>query len=170
MAQAKAATRLQTRTGINRETGTVQENILYSRKVFQEHVGFLGEIAIKDGLAPILQHFISDIGVHGLVRIGTVRSRGMGKVNLALGNSKQQTFADFKERAQEFNAIFHKQAREAIPHLLDPARFYFTLTLHSPVILRDALLRYHGVIDGHGWENCCRRWKNRRKYLPAPLT
>lgn len=41
-------TRLQTHTGINRATGTVQENILYSREVFEEGSCFQGVIKLPD--------------------------------------------------------------------------------------------------------------------------
>lgn len=149
MAKASAEMRLQTRTGINRETGTVQESILYSREVFQEHMRFWGKVVIDDSLAPLLQQFIEEVGRAGLVRIGTGRSRGMGKVNLALEelrDSEQQRSTSFKERLTKFDAILRKQVQEASLSL-ELAPFYFAVTLHSPVILRDALLRYRGVID-----------------------
>lgn len=149
MAKVNAETRLQTRTGINRNTGTVQESILYSRQVFQEHARFWGEVHVEDNFAPALQQFISEVGLPGLVRIGTGRSRGMGKVNLALepiSDNEQDRFARFKQRAAAFDATLREQV-QAASGTLNLAPFYFVLTLHSPVILRDELLRYRGIID-----------------------
>ena len=149
MAKIGAETRLQTRTGINRNTGTVQESILYSRQVFQEHARFWGKVHVEDDFAPALQKFISEVGLPGLVRIGTGRSRGMGKVNLALEpipDNEQDRFARFKQRVAAFNTKLREQARAASGSL-NLAPFYFALTLHSPVILNDDLLLYRGVID-----------------------
>ena len=79
---AKPDTRLQTHTGINRETGTVQENILYNRRVFDEQSRFWGMVRIHDELVSTFQQFIKAVGTSGLVRIGTGRTRGLGKVHL----------------------------------------------------------------------------------------
>ena len=50
LTMTEAETRLQTRTGINRATGTVQESILYSRQVFEEHTRFWGMVHVEDEL------------------------------------------------------------------------------------------------------------------------
>ena len=149
MAKSGAETRLQTRTGINRATGTVQESILYSRQVFQEHTRFRGDVHVEDDLAPVLQQFIKEVASTGLVRVGTGRSRGMGKVKLVLEpipDSEQDRFISFKQRAAAFNTTLRKQLQDASGSL-EIAPFYFALTLHSPAILRDDLLRYRGIID-----------------------
>jgi CRISPR-associated protein Csx10 len=149
LVMTEAQTRLQTRTGINRATGTVQESILYSRQVFQEHTRFWGEVHVEDDLAPVLQQFIKEIASTGLVRIGTGRSRGMGKVSLALKpipESEQDRFTSFKQRVEAFNTTLRKQI-QAASGSLEIAPYYFALTLHSSAILRDDLLRFCGVID-----------------------
>ena len=149
LAKVNAETRLQTRTGINRMTGTVQESILYSRQVFEEHTRFWGELHVEDDLAPVLQQFLNDVGTSGLVRIGTGRSRGMGKIHLSIeqvAKAQQGRFDSFKQRAEELDKKLRGQVEAAFGSLeLQP--FYFALTLHSPVILRDDLLRYRGAID-----------------------
>src|SRR6266566_4888706 len=129
MAEAGAETRLQTRTGINRDTGTVQENILYSRRVFQEHARFQGELLVEDDLAPVSEQFIKEIASTGFVRIGTGRSRGMGKVSLALEairESEQDRFTSFKQRATAFNTKLREQIQSASDSL-KLAPFYFAL-------------------------------------------
>lgn len=149
LAQADAETRLQTRTGINRAAGTVQEGILYSHQVFEEHTRFWGMVHVEDKLTRPLQQFISEIGESGLVRMGTGRSRGMGKAHLHLVQitaGEKDRFDRFKQRVEALDTKLREQVEAAFGSLnLKP--LYFALTLHSPVILSDELLRYRGVID-----------------------
>jgi CRISPR-associated protein Csx10 len=149
LAMTEAQTRLQTRTGINRATGTVQESILYSRQVFEEHTRFWGMVHVEDGLVQPLQQFINEIGESGLARIGTGRSRGMGKAHLYLSEmptGERDRFEDLKLRVSKLDTELRDQVKNAFRSLeLKP--LYFALTLHSPVIACDDLLRYRGVID-----------------------
>src|SRR6266704_4857916 len=145
---ARPDTRLQTHTGINRETGTVQESILYNRRVFEEQSRFWGMIRINDELVPDFQHFIKTVGTSGLVRIGTGRTRGLGKVYLTaiLHKDTSDPFELFKERLDKFNRTLQERAgliKDFNPEL---KQFYFVLTLHSPTILCDELLRYRSTI------------------------
>src|SRR4051812_14808022 len=81
-AQEAEYTRLQTRTGIDRVSGTVQEGILYNRVVFEEGTRFWGAIHVSDKttddaeLLADLRGFLKEVGNQGLVRIGTGRTRG----------------------------------------------------------------------------------------------
>jgi CRISPR-associated Csx10 family RAMP protein len=152
MAKAGDETRLQTHTGINRQTGTVQEGILYNRLVFVEHTHFWGMVKLPEHLTTPFHAFIEEVGLTGLVRVGTGRTRGMGKVHLSVKplEDEQDRFEQFKKRLRRFNDKVHTQVRQAFPNnagklALQP--FYFALTLHSPAILCDAMLRYHGSID-----------------------
>jgi CRISPR-associated protein Csx10 len=151
MAKAEASTRLLTRTGINRETGTVQEGILYNRKVFDEHTRFWGMMKAPEGVAASLTDFITEVGRSGLVRIGTGRTRGSGKAHLSVGPQveEQDSFEDFKTRLQKFDDLLRKQAVGAYKAAIEPYldTFYFVVTLHSPAILRDEMLRYRGSIN-----------------------
>jgi len=72
-------TRLRTHTGIDRESGTVQDGILYNRQVFEEGMQFWGLVKFPDNTELItqFQDFLKEIGSEGLVHIGTGRSRGM---------------------------------------------------------------------------------------------
>ncbi len=155
--RASVDTRLRTHTGINRDTGTVQEGILYNRRVFNEHTRFWGMIKVSEDLdvpkelASTLQNFINDVGQTGLVRVGTGRTRGLGKVRLSIEpwRDHQYSMDAFRKNLQEFNDALCKRAKDAFSESftaqLKP--FYFALTLHSPAILRDDLLRYRGTID-----------------------
>ncbi|MBE3558153.1 MAG: CRISPR-associated RAMP protein Csx10 [Ktedonobacteraceae bacterium] len=151
MMYATVATRLQTHTGINRGTGTVQEGILYNRRVFEEDSRFWGAVKVADEVGPVFNRFIKDVGQSGLVRIGTGRTRGMGKVRIDSEEMKdeQRRFDDFEKRLAAFHQLLcDTAAKTPASAVVRPDQlFYFTLTLHSPVILRDALLRYRCVID-----------------------
>lgn len=147
---ASVDTRLQTHTGINRDTGTVQEGILYNRRVFNEHTRFWGAIKLPDDLADTFQQFIVEVGRSGLVRVGTGRTRGLGKVHLSMQSLDGHHNPDtFRESLDNFNKTLRYRAEgvfsKGFTAQLKP--FYFALTLHSPVILRDDLLRYRGTID-----------------------
>ncbi len=152
MMATRADTRLQTHTGINRDTGTVQEGILYNRQVFEEHSRFWGMVKLPEQLVPAFESFVNDVGESGLVHIGTGRTRGLGKVKLSAKplEDEQSQFDRFKQRLEAFKETLLERARETFnsshsqPELKP---FYFVLTLHSPAILRDELLRYRGTID-----------------------
>lgn len=145
-------TRLQTHTGINRTTGTVQEGILYNRRVFDEHMRFWGMVKLPDDLATPFAQFIKQVGRSGLVRIGTGRTRGMGKVSISATPlpNEQVNFEAFQKRLSTFDHKLRDEVREFNKEQnlnLKNHPFYFALTLHSPAILRDNLLRYRGSID-----------------------
>ena len=157
---AKADTRLQAHTGINRASGIVQDGILYSREVFEEGVRFWGMVNAVDDAEESFKNFIvyvrsKDIilrnerkQVQGLVRIGTGRTRGLGKVEIEIHpqDNEQDAFDAFKKRLDLFNCAVHARAETYSYTNIQP--YYFALTLHSPVILHDELLRYRGTIDG----------------------
>ena len=86
MVAAESYTRLQTHTGIHRQSGTVQDGILYNRQVFEEGMQFWGELTFPDDEQLWLRstRFLEEVGSLGLLRLGTGRTRGMGKVTLAV--------------------------------------------------------------------------------------
>lgn len=154
MAQTSVETRLQTHTGIDRRTGTVRDGVLYQRQVYEEGSHFSGIIKVPENEQPAgeLQRFIKQVGENGLVRIGTGRTRGLGKVKIILSpiSDKQFGFAAFKARLTKFDRVFQERAGSALRRAgasWKPGRFYFALTLHAPALIRDELLRYRGSID-----------------------
>jgi CRISPR-associated protein Csx10 len=148
IATQDASTRLQTHTGINREFGIVEEGVLYNRRVFVEGTRFWGMIRLPDDeqLANTFETFIREASKEKLVRIGTGRTRGLGKVDLSLEaiEEEQDRFSSFKNRLSVFDTALKMQAEKYGIHDLKP--FYFALTLHSPVILCDDLLSYRSSI------------------------
>lgn len=142
--------RLRTHTGINRERGSVEESILYNRQVFEEEMRFWGEVILPDTEPSVddFSKFITEISSNGLVRIGTGRSRGMGKVTVSaqeIEPGEDSSFAAFKARLQNFNQKLQGYMKEWTKQT--PAPFYFAITLHSPLILCDDSLRYYGSVD-----------------------
>jgi CRISPR-associated protein Csx10 len=150
-------TRLQTRTGIDRDSGTVQEGILYNRIVFEEGMRFWGVINVHDeDLLPALTAFLKEVGYHSLVRIGTGRTRGMGKVMFQIREDEREEkgyFADFVARLSAFDQLVHAQN-------IQDSRYFFALTLHSPLILYDEFLRYRGTIDAQTLLQDILHWGN----------
>lgn len=145
-------TRLQTRIGIDRESGTTQEGAFYNRQVFDEGTTFWGEIKfLDDRLLSMFKDFIVDAGTSGLIRMGTGRTRGMGKVKIEVvdtGEEVQERNASFATRLQSFNSILVKNiARKGLENFLHS--YFFTVTLHSPLILSDEFLRYRSTIDAN---------------------
>jgi len=144
------STRLQTHTGVNREWDIVEEGVLYNRRVFVEGVLFWGIVKLPDDeqLAKTFETFIRQASEEKLVRIGTGRTRGLGKVDLILGaiEDEKDRFNTFKDRLKAFDARLKKQAEEN--GMSNLKQFYFALTLHSPAILYDELLCFRSSIDG----------------------
>lgn len=144
---AHVSTRVQTHTGISRETGTVQQGILYSREVFKEQTHFWGLLKTPEELAEPLLQFLREVGESGLLRLGTGRSRGLGKVQLDVQPLDETSYAypAFKERLKKFHTAFSRRAEESAS--VSKPEFTFALTLHSPTILQDELLRHHRSIS-----------------------
>ncbi len=154
---------LQTRTGINRQTGTVEDGILYNRVVFEEGVHFWGQIMLPDDsklygdfydfLGEIVQRYPDTQQTHSLLHLGTGRTRGLGRIGLQAikpAEDKQlgeeERLQSFQERLDKFDDLIRGMAEK---HDLADAKndYFFAVTLHSEVILRDELLRYQGQID-----------------------
>jgi CRISPR-associated protein Csx10 len=151
--QAKGQKRLRTHSGIDRRSATVQEGILYNRQVFEEGMRFWGALKFTDNkeLISEFKSFLEDLNDRnkGVLRVGTGRTRGMGKVAIQVGSPKtarRDPFELFKHRLEQFDARLHSQAQSFELSGLGN-RFFFALTLHSPLILQDELLRYQGSID-----------------------
>jgi CRISPR-associated Csx10 family RAMP protein len=153
MAAVKPKMRLRTHTGIDRDTGTVQDGILYNREVFEEDMRFWGNVRFPDDDQELIQlftDFIDEIGYEGLVRVGTGRTRGMGKVAIDMSNEEelQDRFETFTQRLLQLNKLLHDQTETFKLNKLQ-GTFFFALTLHAPLILCDDLLRYQSTIDTH---------------------
>ena len=143
----KNETRLQTHTGIDRESGTVREGILYNRQVFEEGSKFWGEIRlpVDEALVEAFNSFLWAVKDSQLLRMGTGRTRGMGKVEINFELKETDIVndrrADLKQRIEKLDTFIHKTIEKVGVGLEDTKKLdeqlFFALTLHSPVILTD---------------------------------
>ncbi len=150
--QAEVPTRLQTRTGISREWGIVEESILYNREVIEDGMRFWGTTKLPEELEPVFIQLLEEATVSNtgtrkssLLRVGTGRTRGLGAVKIVNRGEELHNLAVFRERLVTFSRTLIARAEDA--HVQDIMPFYFVLTLHSPMILQDEFLRYRGVVD-----------------------
>jgi CRISPR-associated protein Csx10 len=158
--KADVSTRLQTHTGINRKWGIVERDILYSREVIEDGMRFWGTVKLPEELESAFTQLLeestaSNTGTQqnsSLFRIGTGRTRGLGAVKIVNRDKEQhelnifeEQLREFKERLKLFNETLIRRAKDA--NIQDVKPFYFALTLHSPMILRDKFQRYCGVVD-----------------------
>ena len=146
--ESKAMTRLLTRTGISRETGAVQEGILYNREVLNEGQQFWGAMSFADEqLYDKFYKFAEKIGSKGLLRIGNNLTRGLGKLSVPEFQAFEvDDLVSFKQRISAFNQKFHAEAQVRCVDL--PHQFYFPITLQSDAIISDPQLRYQTALTG----------------------
>jgi CRISPR-associated protein Csx10 len=138
--KAKAKRGLRTRTGIDRNTGTVKHGILYSREVLRAGSQFWGIVNVPDEQAMAFYDFIEEANRVKLLRLGNNRTRGFGRITLGLEQSEQrETTETLRQRIDDFTAELRCRAREA--SIDAPHAAYVPLTLTSDVILYDRLLR-----------------------------
>jgi len=143
--RANVETRLQTRTGINREWGVVEERILYNREVFDDGMTFWGEVMLPDDVADPFKKFVEEATKEDVIRIGTGRTRGLGKVDIEVLPVLERKAGDFADKLHTFDAAIKREVQAAgVQHV---APFYFAITLQSPAILCDAFLRYQSTLD-----------------------
>ena len=143
--KAKVATRLQTRTGINREWGVVEESILYNREVFDEGMTFWGDVIVPDELTDTFKIFVEEATKEDVIRMGTGRTRGLGCVQIDVWDAQVSKPADFADKLHTFDAAVKQQAQVAGVQQID--KFYFAITLQSSAILCDAFLRYQKTLE-----------------------
>jgi CRISPR-associated protein Csx10 len=142
---AKLKTRLQTRTGINRDWDIVENSVLYHREVIEEGTRFWGTVRLPADLAEDFKRFVIEVNDAQLIHLGTGRTRGLGHVNIRIEEHVEEETgrSTFDERLQVFNDAVHT----LLGTQQHKALFYFAITLHSPVILRDHWLRYCNTLS-----------------------
>ncbi len=150
--KAKLETRLQTRTGINRTWGVVEERILYNRQVFDDGMMFWGKVSLHDTLTDTFEEFLVEADNEELLHIGTGRTRGLGHVRIHaieqtdVVGMEPEDIAHFTQRLQAFNTAIRKQLNDGGVKQADDV-FYLAVTLHSPTILCDPFKRYQKALD-----------------------
>ena len=143
--QAKAERSLRTRTGIDRNTGTVKHGILYNREVLRAGSEFWGTLNVPDDQAQAFYDFIEEASKAKLLRIGNNRTRGFGRITLNLERAERGDTAEtLRQRIDDFTAELRRWAQEA--GVDTPHAAYVSLTLTADAVLYDRLLRCQTTI------------------------
>ena len=129
---------IRTRTGINYDTGTVAQGILYSRQTLPANSNFWGEWH-AEGDVTAFKQFVERASEAGQVRLGSNRTRGLGRVVIRCDDQPDEDWTMVRERVMEFDQLLQTAARKA--HINLSAKLYVPLTLLSDVVLYDRLLR-----------------------------
>ncbi len=112
--QAKVHMHLQTRTGINRSWGVVEEGILYNREVFDENMRFWGEVILPDELADTFSAFVEEADKEDVIHIGTGLTRGLGHIKIGKQfEAQKEGLASFRSRLENFDEALKEQAQAA---------------------------------------------------------
>jgi CRISPR-associated protein Csx10 len=143
--KSELKSRLLTRTGINRATGTVEKEILYNLKVIAEDQVFQGIIQLDDAVETEFINFIRDKSLH--LRAGNSKTRGLGKLELAEEPGEPLSLVsleDFTTRVKNFDSAVKVEAGK---YNVDVGnRFFFAITCCSDVIIREPDLRYRTAL------------------------
>jgi CRISPR-associated protein Csx10 len=174
---ASSLRQLQTRTGINRTWGVVEESILYNREIFADGMTFWGELRFPgdDGeiLRIALERLLEAAALAptkeereektGLLRLGTGRTRGLGAIATRVSRPLPDEVgrASLAGRLADFDAELRTKA--GAYQARTPAACYFAVTLTSPAILRDAHFRHQQSLDAFTLEQAL-------KLAPRTLT
>lgn len=134
--QVQVKRSLMTRSAVNSMLESVQTGQLYSMDVVEENTVFLGKITLKDGAEPGLLKEIKTL------RVGTGKTRGMGKIEIEFIDSirepqtPQEHLCEIQDRLQKI-----QEKAGAAGAIEQEGRFWVTLDLQSPLLLRDRWMR-----------------------------
>lgn len=135
---ARAKTRLITRVGIDGNTGTASQGILYSMEVINEGQVFAGDLVVDEEAAGRLCELMqTDLRVH----VGQARSRGLGLTEVVSFEQlpENNDGVSISDRFAKFNSVLSSFVN------CDSAK-YFTLGLQADAIVQDVFMRYLGYI------------------------
>lgn len=146
-------TLLLTRTGISRATGAVHTGILYSREALPEGTTFWAELTMPDELFDEFRDFADEAGGEGLLRVGTNRTRGLGRLAVVSCRQSEEAAATAAVggRVRAWNEVL-KQAADEAGIALPP----------GVVRARDACVRCAGARPAAALGSAARRQHARR--------
>jgi CRISPR-associated protein Csx10 len=139
---------LLTRTGLSRETGTVYQSIIYSREALPRKTRFWAEFSVDGDILRDFQSFLEEAGSSGLLRVGTSRTRGLGRLAVLscyVADGLADTEEGIHARVQEWNRQLKQAASEAGVDLKGAS--YVPITLLSDALVLDPLLRWRLRLD-----------------------
>lgn len=148
-------TSIVTRTGICRRTGTIEESILFSKEVIQKGSVFWGFVLLPGDLEDKWRDFLEDDLIKGIIRVGSGRSSGLGKLGISVESSNSisaNTVAEeIRHRVTVFNNLLATEANSQ--NIKREHTLYIPLTLKSDLILRDDCMRYVTTLDDKWFKN-----------------
>lgn len=148
-------TSIVTRTGICRATGTVEQSILFSKETIQKGSLFWGSVLLPDELEDRWRDFLEDDQIRGIIRIGSGRSSGLGKIGISIESSNSvcmdSVAKGIRDRARAFNNLLVTEAKSRGIELENT--LYIPLTLKSDLILRDDCMRFITALDDEWFTN-----------------
>lgn len=137
---------LTTHTGINRQTGTVAESILYTMETIDRPYSFKGIMYIDNDLCSAFLPWAAN----GKIHIGAKKTAGQGTCSLEIEELPVLSFSAFKHRLTQFD----REYREYRSQLLESQdkgennSFYFSIDLVSEAIRIDPFLNYISGFKG----------------------
>lgn len=135
----KPAVRMLTGIGMSRATGTAAQTILFSMEAIEEGQCFKGRVRLDGDEVEALVERLRELAPEGeILRLGAARSRGQGRVQVIGWQAVSHEGPSLEARWKALNAVVrHLWAQ----YDAEPEGEYFTLTLESPLILKDRCLR-----------------------------
>ncbi|MGQ9533201.1 MAG: RAMP superfamily CRISPR-associated protein, partial [Desulfotomaculales bacterium] len=137
--EVKVARRLMVRVGLDRRTETAAEGILYALDaavpgpdgILCFTGSWWGDRERLEALQDLLKAACPPAGEGRAVRLGTARARGLGRAGIEIRAVGTRPLPPPEERLEAF------QPRRPSGELADPRHLYFSLTLRSPLLVRD---------------------------------
>jgi len=137
--EVKVRRRLMVRVGLDRRTETAAEGVLYAldaavpgpQGILWFTGGWWGNRERLEALRGLLEAACPPAGEGRAVRLGTARARGLGKAAVEIKALPGAPLPSLEHRLEAF------QPRRPSGELADPRHVYFSLTLRSPLLVRD---------------------------------
>lgn len=131
-----------THVGINRARGVAEDALLFTLETLEPTAGveFRGELLYDEAYATDLERLLNFQGESQVFRIGRGRTRGMGKVNIALDPSPTSLSREVIEgRQRRLQRAFEEESRRYadLPGFALAPGYFFTLTLRAPAFFTD---------------------------------
>ncbi|MBN2533491.1 MAG: hypothetical protein JXB88_11390 [Spirochaetales bacterium] len=131
---------LSTHTGINRQTGTVSESILYNMETIERTCSFTGRLYLNEDLCPVFLPWISNREIH----IGAKKTAGLGRCIVEIEEFPAVSFSDFKHRLERFDTEYKEYRKRHFQkqNKTGNESFYYSIDLISEAIRIDPFLNY----------------------------
>lgn len=129
--------RMLTGVGMSRLTGAAAHGLLFSMEAIEEAQFFRGRVRLYGDRATALADRLQALASgEKELRLGAARSRGHGRMQVTGWQQVEPDGPSLAQRWEALNAVVRRLWGQT-----EPRGEYFTLTLESPLILRDAGLR-----------------------------